>query len=131
MFSSEQVLKISGEMNQLEMAIRFSLNMYGQSKTISYQIAEDNKYCLGWCCDEKYGWLSYPFDFDVHIVSEIIEQHLKKQEIEDPYSWCDGSSNKGFLLKAINQTFADKEEGIIHPFYGIISIEPFINFYAK
>ena len=42
MFSSEQVLKISGKMDQLEMAIIFALNMYGQSKTISYQITEDN-----------------------------------------------------------------------------------------
>lgn len=131
MYSSEQILKVSGDMSQLETAIHFALNMNGCTKQISYQITNDGKYCLGWLCDEEKGWKSFPFDFDVHIVSEIIKQHLKKQEIDNPYENYDGSSSKGFLMKVIPQVFSDIANGIKNPFYGIVSIEPFYNYYAK
>lgn len=131
MFSSEQILEVSGEMGQLEMALNFALNMSGYHKTISYQITNDGKYCLGWYCDESLGWKQFQFDFDVHIVSEIIKQHLNKLEIDNPYEYADGSSVKGFLMKAIDNSFADEELGVKEPFYGIISIEPYYNYYAK
>lgn len=130
MFSSEQIFEVSGEMEQLEMTIEFAIKMHGIGKSgISYQITDDGKYCLGWG-DEK-GWTKLPFDFDAHIVSEIVKQHLKKQEIEDPYSYDDGTSELGFLMKVIPCTFSDERNGIKHPFYGIVSIEPYFNFYAK
>lgn len=132
MFSSEQIFEISGEMDQLEKTIKFAIDMHGIGKSgICYQITEDGKYCLGWGNEE--GWSKFPFDFDAHIVSEIVKQHLKKQEdkMEDPYSWFDGSSELGFLMKVIPSTFADDWKGIKKPFFGIVSIEPFINFYAK
>ena len=132
MFSSEQIFELSGDMGQLEMAIKFAMDMSDTNKdNISYQITDDGKYCLGWHVDEKDGWKKFPFDFDPHIVAEIIKQHLKKQDIEDPYGWADGSSSKGFLMKAIPQLFSDEKDGIRHPFYGIVSIEPYMNFYAK
>lgn len=130
MFSSEQIFEISGSMDQLEMAIRFALNMYDTSPSgITYQITKDGKYCLGWHADNV--WKKFPFDFDDHIVSEIIEQHLKKQECENPYEWGDGSTSKGFLMKAIPEVFSDEKDGIKNPFYGIISIEPHMIYYAK
>lgn len=131
MFSSEQIFEVSGDMGQLEMAINFAIDMHGTARNnVKYQITKDGKYCLGWG-DDKDGWNKYPFDFDVHIVSEIVKQHLKKQECEDPYEWADGSSQKGFLMKAIPELFSDEYKGIKNPFYGIISIEPFINYYGK
>ena len=130
MFSSDQILKISGAMEQLEMTIEFAINMHGIGKSgICYQITEDGKYCLGWGDEE--GWSKFPFDFDMHIVSEIVKQHLKKQKIEDPYSYSDGSSELGLLMKVIPETFSDEKDGIKHPFYGIVSIEPYFNFYGK
>ena len=130
MFSSEQVFEVSGTMDQLEMAIRFAFNMSELSKdNISYQITKDGKYCIGWLAKE--GWKKYPFDFDPHIVSEIVEQHLRKQKYGNPYSYDDGSTEKGFLMKAIPQLFSDEEDGIKSPFYGIVSIEPYMNFFAK
>ena len=131
MFSSNQIFELSGDIDQLEKAIKFAVNMHGSS-CVSYQISKDGKYCLGWLVDEKNGWKPFAFDFDAHIVSEIVKQHLNKQDCsEDPYGWCDGSTDRGFLMKVINQTFSDEENGIKKPFYGIVSIEPFTNFYAK
>ena len=116
MFSSEQIFDISGDMDQLEKAIKFAIDMHGIGKSgISY--------------DEE--WKKYPFDFDVHIVSEIVKQFLEKQDCEDPYAWADGSSEKGFLMKIIPEVFSDEKDGIKKPFYGIVSIEPYMNFYAK
>ena len=129
MFSSDQVFEVSGDMSQLEETIRFAIDMYGNRKKISYQITEDGKYCLGWHDEE--GWKEYPFDFDPHIVAEIVKQHLEKQDCEDQYENWDGCTEMGFLMKVIPQTCADTENGIKHPFYGIVSIEPFMNFYAK
>ena len=130
MFSSEQVFEISGTMEQLQMAIKFAIDMYGIGKDrITYQITKDGKYCLGW--NDENGWNKFPFDFDSHIVAKIVEQHLEKQDCEDPYAWADGSSEKGFLMKAIPQLFSDRYNGIKSPFYGIVSIEPYMNYYAK
>ena len=132
MFSSEQILEISGEMEQLETTIEFAINMHGIGKSgISYQITDDGKYCLGW--GDGNGWTKLPFDFDAHIVAEIVKQHLKKQKYDNlnDYDDYDGSTEHGFLMKAIPNVFSDEEKGIKKPFYGIVSIEPFINFYAK
>ena len=130
MFSSEQIFEVSGSMDQLEKAIRFAIDMHSIGKSgISYQITKNGKYCLGWGDDEE--WKKYPFDFDVHIVSEIVKQFLEKQDCEDLYAWADGSSEKGFLMKVIPEVFSDEKNGIKKPFYGIVSIEPYMNFYAK
>ena len=130
MFSSDQIFEVSGSMDQLEKAIKFAIDMHGIGKSgISYQITKNGKYCLGWGDDEE--WKKYPFDFDVHIVSEIVKQFLEKQDCEDPYAWADGSSEKGFLMKIIPEVFSDEKDGIKKPFYGIVSIEPYMNFYAK
>ena len=130
MFSSDQIFFFFFSMDQLEKAIKFAIDMRGISKSgISYQITKNGKYCLGWGDEEE--WKKYPFDFDVHIVSEIVKQFLEKQDCEDPYAWADGSSEKGFLMKVIPEVFSDEKDGVKKPFYGIVSIEPYMNFYAK
>ena len=113
------------------MTLMFAMHMNGVPRNPSFQITEDGKYCIGWLSDEKKGWHPLPFDFDAHIMAEIVKQHLKKQDIEDPYEDWDGSSEKGFLMKVIDRTFADEEDGIKNPFYGIVSIEPYYIYYAK
>ena len=130
MFSSDQVFEVSGGMDQLEKAIKFAIDMYGVGESrISYQITGNGKYCLGW--GDEGEWKRYPFDFDVHIVSEIVRQFLEKLDCEDPYDRDDGGSGKGFLMRVIPAVFSDEEDGVKKPFYGIVSIEPFMNFYAK
>lgn len=130
MFSSNQIFEISGDMGQLESAIVFAISMFGMDKDkISYQTTKDGKFCLGW--GESKPWKKFQFDFDAHVVCEIVKQHLDKQECEDPYEWYDGCSEKGFLMKVIPESFSDTHEGIGKPFYGIVSIEPFMNFYSK
>ena len=131
MFSSEQIFKVSGDFSQLEMAIDFAMKMWGARKDRQYyyQITEDGKYCIGWC--EEDGWTPFQFDFDSHIVAEIVKQHLRKHRIEESaYDSFDGSTDDGFLMKAIEPSAMD-EEGIKRPFFGIVSIEYFENFYAK
>lgn len=131
MFSFDQVFDISGDMGQLEMAIEFAVDMHGIARDkIKYQITKDGKYCLGWG-DEKDGWNKYPFDFDTHIVAEIVKQHLRKQDVEDPYDYCDGSSVLGFRMKAIDNVCSDEEDGIKNPFFGIVSIEAEYIYYGK
>ena len=131
MFSSEQIFQVSGDFSQLELAIKFAMDMWGGKKDMQYyfQITEDGRYCIGWTDGE--GWIPFPFDFDAHIVSEIVKQHLKKhRSAESNYDWADGSTEDGFLMKNIEMSAMDID-GIKNQFYGIVSIEYFENFYAK
>lgn len=133
MFASNQVFELSGNLSDLELVLKFVIKFYNaNTESIGYQITDDGKYCLGWSTDEKDGWHKFPFDYDVHIISEIIKQHINKQPRENTmYDWADGGTSIGFLMKAIPELFSDEYEGIKHPFYGIVSIERFENFYSK
>lgn len=131
MFSSEQKFEVSGDISQLEATIKFAIEIYGVGKSnICFQITEDGRFCLGW--ENAEGWNKLPFDFDAHIVAEIVKQHLAKQEYDDSaYSYYDGAIERGFLMKVIPCNCGNYWNGIKEPFYGIVSIEPFVNFYAK
>ena len=143
MFSSNQILEISGCLahkddlyKALEFALKYNdhLNSFTHpTKTDSkcvYQITEDGRYCLGWAWGEpKEGWLKYPFDFDLSIISQIIAQHLGKQDIH--YDMWDGSYEKGFLMKAIEESMGSEVNGIKNPFYGIVEFSPYTCFYSK
>ena len=132
MFSSNQIFEISGDLSQLEDAIKFALrHSDNYNKEIFYQITKDGKYCLGW--KETEDWKKFQFDFDIHIVSEIVKQHCKKWFNKEDVLWdCDdGSTSCGFIMRNIPELFSDTYKGIKEPFYGIISIESFTNFYSK
>lgn len=139
MFSSNQVLEISGNMNQLQFALQFALDYSGHAKNMEpreikrgcklvYQISKDGKYCIGWDYREvSKGWQEYPFDFEVDIVARIIAQYLRKMETPDNgYEWEDGGGSDGFLMKVI-----DSDHNIENSFHGIVSFEKFGCFYAK
>lgn len=128
-------------MSQIESALQFALEMSGEVKNLSkseqergclltYQITDNGKYCIGWSFKEpQRGWQVYPFDFDVHIVAELIAQFLMKQpRPETHYDFSDGSTAKGFLME---HGHWGHKSGIEEPFYCIVSFELFINFYAK
>lgn len=122
MFSSNQVLEISGSFGQLQTALEFALKISGDSKC-AYQITDDGRYRIGKVYDKpKEGWSEYQFDFDTRIVSQIIIQFLSKQDIrcEDER---DGGYNKGFIMKAISE-YVDNG-------YGIVEFSPYTCFYSK
>ena len=140
MFSSNQVLEISGDLshkNDLRDALEFALRKEGSlecfTRTLNptkcvFQISENGHYCIGWTGGGKEpprGWQMFQFDFDIEIISSIIVQHLSKQKIEE--SGGDGSTKAGFLLKPIDFTSA----GVENPFYGIVMFCPYNCYYAK
>lgn len=140
MFSSNQTLKISGVFTQLKHALQFALEHSGY-RYFCFQRTSDS-YCIGWMTmntkgehvAEK-GWTKFQFDFDYDIVAKIVEQELRKiateTKMENPYDYADGSSNLGFIIENILPLFSDECRGIKKPFYGIISIKPYYNYYAK
>lgn len=136
MFSSNQEFKISGNFNQLQLALDFAIQ-YDETneKHIVFQTTEDGKYCIGWALDgHPYkGWKSFQFDYDSEIVAKIIIQYLSKQEYKtlSEEVYFDGGTDKGFLMKLIPKTFLEEQDGIKSPFYGIVSFETFTNFYSK
>ena len=131
MFASNQVLEVSGDMSQLESALRLAVGLEGTKEDrLCFQITEDGKFCIGWGAYE--GWKKFQFDFDYEIVSKLIRNHIEKRPRKKScYDHADGSTGVGFIMKAIDQSFADEENGIINPFYGIVSFEQYINYYAK
>lgn len=143
MFSSNQVLEVSGCLsksgelyNALEFALKASDNLTAFEHTTKadikcvYQITEDGRYCIGKAYGEpKNGWNEFPFDFDLSIISQIIEKHLEKQEVQ--YNYGDGSYCKGFFMRAIEESLASEYNGIKEPFYGIVEFFPYTCFYSK
>ena len=131
MFSSNQKLLISGSLDLFDIreALFFGITKAARSNNYCFQISTDDKqFCIG----AKYGdelpkgWNDFSFDFDIDIVARVIKQHLEKQEIQ--YENQDGSYEKGFLMKNIESNYKEK---IKNSFYGIVSFEPYTNFYSK
>lgn len=140
MFSSNQEFRISGDFTLLKQALRFALEYSGQ-RNFCFQRTEDS-YCIGWMTmnsngdhEPQKGWNKYQFDFDYDIVAKIVEQELRKiakeMNVEDPFMYADGGSSLGFIIENIPGLFSDEWHGIKNPFYGIITIKPFYNYYAK
>lgn len=139
MFSSNQVLEVSGDLthsddlyNALGFAIKTSDSDFTNSDTelkCVYQITEDGRYCIGWLYGKIVeGWNEFQFDFDLNIISQIISQHLMKQEIKEGI--LDGRYKKGFIMKAIPESMANEYNGIKNPFYGIVEFKPYTCFYC-
>lgn len=143
MFSSNQILEISGPINNEEYllnALGFALKTSGDVEYFTrtdkptkcvYQITEDGTYCIGWAFGRmiESGWNEFPFDFDLKIIAQIIVKHLSKQDVK--CSGWDGSHEKGFLMKAIETSYSDEKDGIKNPSRGIVKFKPFICFYHK
>lgn len=43
----------------------------------------------------------------------------------------DGAVNQGYLFEVIPESFAEEENGVKQPFYGLFSVRPFACFYSK
>lgn len=142
MFSSNQVLEISGDLgneNDLYNALEFALKSSGNISSFTrkenpskcvYQITEDGRYCIGWAYEDvNDGWIEFQFNFNLSIISQIISKHLRKQEIKRAI-W-EGGYSKGFIMKAIPESLGGEYNGIKNPFYGIVEFKPYTCFYSK
>ena len=138
MFASNQILKLSGEFDELKSALVFALKKSNNYKNLEksekergcklvYQITKSGLYCIGWGFEViPKGWKEYEgFDFDIDIVSMIIIQHLKNQD-DHLIRANDGTYSKGFLMSKCSY-----DRDIENPFFGIVYFEPYTNFYAK
>lgn len=135
MFSSNQVLEISGDLghiNDLKDALEYALKKSGWHECFTraekpakccFQITEYGDYCIGWFCER--GWTEFQFDYDIDVISKIIVNHLKKQDVQSYNS--DGSNSKGYLMKSVEYN----SEGVKEPFYGIVKFSAYNCYYAK
>lgn len=141
MFSSNQIFKISGEMNQLSSALRFALEYSEHLLTperrerggiLVYQISSENKFCIGWGYESiPDGWNEFPYDFDVDIVSRMIIQHLENIPAPARGYDNDGTIRKGFLMKKPKEKPGGDLYGIKNVFYCIVTFEPWEIYYSK
>lgn len=143
MFSSNQVLEISGSLDQLQAAIEFAVAYSGYKESFTrrdkpakcvYQITDDGRYCIGWNYGElEKGWTEYPFDYDAKIISEIVRQYINKAKKPfNEFDGYDGSTHIGFLLQeGPGRRDYDGWDAVKNHFYCIVSIRPFWCFYAK
>lgn len=135
MFASNQLFTISGSLDQLENAITFLMShaglthesLHDTKRALVFQITEDGKYHLGYSIlPAPEGWEKYIFKYDPHIISLIIQQHIKYQEQpKSIYDNADGSTTKGFLLTV------DKPDNLKSSFCYLATIEPYTIYYAK
>jgi hypothetical protein len=136
MFSSNQVLSVSGELDiqYIKYCLLFALRLanydYNSPKsTCVWQITEDGRYCIGWASVHiPKGWNAYDFEFDIDKISEIILKHM---ESVDPYQANNCAACSGFVMDVIPETLAEEYNGIVKPFYGLILFRPYLCEYSK
>lgn len=142
MFSSNQILDITGSLDQiqdaLEFAMKYSDHLRGFTDSeikrgckIVFQITEDGKYCIGWGFGEvPEGWTEYQFKPDISIISAIIAQRMKESPFDEDS--CDGSYDYGFRMKAVaDSDYHALSDSIKNLYYCIVYFEPFTTFYHK
>ena len=150
-FSSNQILQVSGKLDDIENALSFALKLSGHDKNLTqkerdrgcklvYQITSSGRYCIGWGFEKvPSGWSEYPFDFQTDIVAKIIAQYLKKQRPinANEYDDYDGSYDNGFIMKHDESIYEWDKSGDIgknhieNPNYCIVYFQAFENYYAK
>lgn len=143
MFSSNQVLEISGSLDQLKAAIDFAIAYSGHKECFTrrdrpakcvYQITDDGCYCIGWNYGEvEEGWTEYPFDYDAKIISQIVRQYIEKAEKPiNEFEKYDGSTCVGFLLQEGPGGKTYEERNCVkNAFFCIVNIRPFWCYYDK
>lgn len=144
MFSSNQVLEISGGMDQIEAAIGFALKYSGHTQCFTrieqpsrcvFQTTADGRYCIGWALRKEEtpeGWAEFPFDYDAAIIARIVRQWLEKTPLPHNDNECyDGTSKLGFLLQESGGCRWKERERIKTGSRCIVTIRPYWCFYAK
>lgn len=139
MFSSNQILDITGDIEQMEGTLEFALKYSGDDVIFRrgdsvpvWQTTDKGDYCIGYAYDADNipkGWNGFSFGYDTEIISLIIKKHLLSQKIE--YGAAEGAYDKGFYMKCIPECFGDEYEGIKNPQFGIVSFSPYTVFYSK
>lgn len=137
MFSSNQRLEVSGRLSSVTdvfRSLKFALSSYNDNElelnSLYYQITNDGKFCVGCCYVPVDCWSKVEQESLEDFASKIYS-FLREQEVDNPYKYADGSSHKGFLMKAIPESLADDANGIKKPFYGIVSFESFYSYYSQ
>ena len=136
MFSSNQVLSVSGELDikYIKHCLSFAFQLanydyHSPKSTCTWQITEDGRYCIGWASGSiPNGWNAYAFGFDIDKISEIIFNHMRAV---DPYKANNCAACSGFVMDVIPETLAEVENGIVKPFYGLVSFTPYLCVYSK
>ena len=136
MFSSNQVLSVSGELDikYIKHCLVFALQLanydyHSPKSTCTWQITDDGRYCIGWASGQiPKGWNAYDFEFDIDKISEIILKHMKSV---DPYRADNCAACSGFVMDIIPETLAEEYNGIVKPFYGLVSFRPYLCEYSK
>ena len=138
MFSSNQIFKVSCDDRQLETVLHTAIDMYSSGdvehflKTAVYQTT-DNKIALGWYVTEPtHGWNKFPFGATtMEVVLSLVRQFCKEHSIKGGH-FCDGSYRQGYIVENIPKSMRDEnDDGVKSPFYGIVTVASYENFYAK
>ena len=61
-------------------------------------------------------------------VTDMGQPRFRAKQIAE---WMGRGAPDFSVMKNIPETFSDEKNGIKRPFYGIVSFEPFTNFYSK
>lgn len=136
-FSSNQILEISGRTvdEEIKFALEFAMHYSGYTGSdLVYQETDDGRYCIGWKPKNSPpadGWNSFPEYTSMELIIMRISGYLGRQQVFKNRNSNDGSYAKGFLMKGIDRSLSEEKDGIINPFYGIVSFEPYICYYSK
>lgn len=136
MFSSNQILDISGTFEQLEAALELALKIHGTNPDkdhLVWQATDDGRFVIGRIYNDKEeGWNEFQIDFTTEFAAKAIAKHVMSIPHE-PYDQDDGGFVKtGFRMKAFPETVLDKvRNGVKSPSYAIVEFSQYALFYSQ
>lgn len=129
MFTSNQVLKVSGTSYQLKLAVSFAMEMSGQRSNIAYQ-KKDGIFILGGIQNkDTKGWTPYNTNASAAKIAEDIKAFLEGLDWRLPplqnglEYW-----QKGFLMTAVDEDGSNIPE-IENKGFALVKFEPFNCYY--
>ena len=137
MFSSNQVLSISCPDKHLEQTLRYVLDFADYDPkgkiALGYQFTKDHRICIGLISTiEKSRWKPFMYERpDIDFIAAAIRNYIRQYPAKSDFDGDDGAVNQGYLFEVIPESFAEEENGVKQPFYGLFSVQPFACFYSK
>ena len=134
MFSSNQIMKISADKEQLESVVLFAIKMSENKGNFCYQVVDGNRFALGYYYDKPpVGWSAFPTSTpSVKTIASTIEDVVKYPQGFSGTYYGDGTYQEGYLLSCGSGCMAEVEEtGVMNPMYCIFVVDFFQNYYAK
>lgn len=128
MFTTNQIMNISGTLDKLAPAIDFALRMSGHANDIAWQVS-GNTFVIGYTAGRQTeGWNQYNHGTSTKKIAKDICRFLKEQELKPlPQHDKDTYWDRGFLMTLVDDS--GEKPPVTNGEYALVRFEPYDCYY--